>query len=280
MKYGRKVKRMTAKQQARMRKKIAEREKTFTTVAGNEVTVEELSNMMRRANQRLYRAKSYVTAKEYKALRNKYETTLQATNAFKPGRTRYSLAAMKKMTPAKLRMVHAAVSTALASSYMTKRTYNAIDEKRYQSYLDSEYVNNREQYEMLRDFFSSEAWKALHDAGVISSDQLVRILKDEVFEMGADANRTKKQQVQDLLQTYSDAMQYRDFAKPNPANARYRVKPSDEVEYPSAPSEWDTLVDYEYEGPDENMLRIAGLKTQDDFYKSLREDLLKIVGGR
>lgn len=278
MKYGRRVKRMSAKQQAKMRAKISAREASFSTVAGNETTVQDLETMMRRANQRLYRAKKYLTDKEYNALVNKYETTLQATGAFKPGTTRYSLSAMKKTTPSKLRMVHSAVSTALASSYMTKKTYTAIDEKRYQSYLDSEYVNNREQYEMLRDFFSSEAWKQLHDAGVISSDQLVRMLKDEVFDMGADASNTKKQQIQDLLQSYSDAMVYRDFAKPNPANRRYTVTESDPFDIPVSASEWDDLVGETYSANDK-IARIAGAKSQDEFYHMLREDLLKIVGG-
>lgn len=269
---------MSAKQQAKMRAKISARESSFTTVAGNDTTVQDLESMMRRANQRLYRAKQYLTDKEYNALVNKYETTLQATGAFKSGTTRYSLTAMKKMTPAKLRLVHSAVSTALASSYMTKKTYNAIDEKRYQTYLDNEYVNNREQYEMLRDFFASEAWKQLHDAGVISSDQLVRILKDEVFDMGADASITKKQQIQDLLQLYSDAMVYRDFVKPNPANRRYTVTESDPFDIPVSSSEWDALVGETYSQEDK-IARIAGAKTQGEFYRMMRDDLLKIVGG-
>lgn len=276
MKYGRRLKRSkaTSKNIARWKAKDTE----FETVGGNKITVRELENMMRRANQRLYRAKQYTTEKEYNALVTKYETTLQATGAFKSGTTRYSMTAMKAMTPAKLRLVHSAVSTALASSYMTKKTYNAIDEKRFQSYLDSEYVNNREQYEMLRDFFSSEAWKQLHDAGVISSDQLVRILKDEVFDMGADASITKKQQIQDLLQLYADAMVYRDFAKANPANRRYTVTMSDSYDIPFAPSDWDSLVNVPF-STDEKMARIAGVKSQDEFYRLMREDLLKIVGG-
>lgn len=278
MKYGRRLKRMTSKQQEKMRAKISAREASFSTVAGNETTVYDLESLMRKANQRLYRAKKYLTDKEYNALVNKYETTLQATGAFKPGTTRYSLSAMNKTTPSKLRMVHSAVSTALASSYMTKKTYTAIDEKRYQSYLDSEYVNNREQYEMLRDFFSSEAWKQLHDAGVISSDQLVRILKDEVFDMGADASSTKKQQIQDLLQRYSDAMVFRDFAKSNPANKRYKVTESDPFDIPVTASEWDALAGETYSA-NEEISRIAGVKSQDEFYHMMREDLLKIVGG-
>lgn len=278
MKYGRRLKRMTKSQLKKAQEKINQQEQTFRTVADNEITVGELASMMRRANQRLYRAKQYTTEKEYKALVSKYETTLQATNAFKPGTTRYSISAMKTMTPAKLRLVHSAVSTALASSYMTKKTYNAIDEKRYQSYLDNEYVNNREQYEMLRDFFSSEAWKQLYDAGVISSDQLVRILKDEVFDMGADASITKKQQIQDLLQLYADAMVYRDFAKANPANRKYTVIESEPFDIPFAPSDWDSLVNETY-STDAEMARIAGAKSQDEFYHMMREDLLKIVGG-
>ena len=260
MKYGRRLKRASKKVLARWKTK----EKSFETVAGTETTVQDLESMMRRANQRLYRARQYTTEKEYKALVNKYETSLQATGAFKPGTTRYSLTAMKSMTPAKLRLVHSAVSTALASSYMTKKTYNAIDEKRFQSYLDAEYVNNREQYEMLRDFFSSEAWKQLHDAGVISSDQLVRILKDEVFDMGADASASKKQQIQDLLQKYSDAMAFRDFAKANPANKRYKVTESDPFDIPLPASEWDELVGETYKANDE-IARIAGVKSQDEF---------------
>ena len=274
MKYGRRLKKASKKVLNRWKAKAT----TFETVAGNEATVQDLEAMMKRANQRLYRARQYTTEKEYKALVNKYETSLQATGAFKPGTTRYSLTAMKKMTPAKLRLVHSAVSTALASSYMTKRTYNAIDEKRFQSYLDAEYVNNREQYEMLRDFFSSEAWKQLHDAGVISSDQLVRILKDEVFDMGADASASKKQQIQDLLQRYSDAMAFRDFAKANPANRRYKVTESDPFDIPVSASEWDDLVGETYSQNDE-IARIAGVKSQGEFYRMMREDLLKIVGG-
>ena len=278
MKYGRRLKRMTATQLKKAREKAKQKELTFSTVGGNEITVGELATLMRRANQRLNRAKLYTTQKEYKSLVNKYETSLQATGAFKPGTTRYSITAMKKITPAKLRLVHAAVSTALASSYMTRKTYNAIDEKRYQSYLDAEYVNNREQYEMLRDFFSSEAWKQLHDAGVISSDQLVRILKDEVFDMGADASASKKQQIQDLLQRYSDALAFRDFARPNPANRRYKVIESDPFDIPLPASEWDELVNETY-STDDDIARIAGVKSQDEFYRLMREDLLKIVGG-
>lgn len=275
MKHGRRLKRMTKKQLSKARAKQSILDTEYTTVTGEVKTIRDLQTKMKRANRRLNRAKEYVTKKEYNALESKYETSLMTTNAFKSGTKRYSISALKKTTPAKLRMVDAAVSTALASSYMTKRTYNAIDEKRYQSYLDAEYVNNREQYEMLRDFFSSEAWKQLHDAGVISSDQLVRILKDEVFEMGADADKSKKLQVQELLQTYADAMVYREMAKPNPA--KYKVVEA-ELTIPDS-SEWDDLVGYDYETPDPEAVRIAGVKSQDEFYKLMREDLLKIVGG-
>lgn len=278
MRRGRSLKRMTSKQLAKARAKQSILDTTFTTVTGEVKTLRELQAKMRRANQRLNRAKTYVTNKEYNALESKYETSLMTTNAFREGTKRYSISALKKATPGKLRMVDAAVSTALASSYMTKRTYNAIDEKRYQSYLDSEYVNNREQYEMLRDFFSSEAWKQLHDAGVISSDQLVRILKDEVFEMGADASATKKQQVQDLLQKYADAMAFREFAKQNPANRTYKVTESELIDIPAPSSDWDNLVNETYSA-NEEVTRIAGVKSQDEFYKLMREDLLKIVGG-
>lgn len=275
MKHGRSLKRMTQKQLAKARSKQSILDTEYTTVTGEVKTIRDLQAKMKRANQRLYRAKSYVTNKEYKSLESKYETSLLITNAFKSGTKRYSVSALKKTTPAKLRLVDAAVSTALASSYMTKHTYKAIDEKRYQSYLESEYVNNREQYEMLRDFFSSESWKQLHDAGVISSDQLVRILKDEVFEMGADADKSKKIQIQELLQTYADAMVYRDMAKPS--YTRYKVEEA-ELTIPDT-SDWDDLVNYEYETPNPEAVRIAGAKTQDEFYKLMREDLLKIVGG-
>ena len=272
MKYGRKVKRLTTKQLAKARAKQKTLEAEYTTASGETVTVRELQSMMKRANRRLKAAKEYTTEKEYEALVRKYETSIAATAAFESGTTRYSTKAMKKMTPGKLRAADTAVRTALASSYMSKRTYNKIPEKRYQKYLERGYVKNREQFDMLIGLFSSEAWQVLHDSGLMGSDQLIQIMKDMVFSQGTASQRVADD-ISNLLDTYADALKFKDWAQ-KPLG---RYTPGGEVTVTTnEASEWDNLItDTTKIQMEANPL--AGIKYEDEFYKKMRDDLIDII---
>lgn len=273
MKRGRSLKRLTPKQIAKAKAKQSYLDTEYTTATGEVSTLRDLKNLMQRANRRLKNAKSYVSANEYKALERKFETSISATAAFKSGTKRYSVQAMKKTTPAKLRAADTAVKTALASSYMSKKKYKLIPEKRFQSYLDKGYVKNREQFDMLIGLFSSEAWQVLHDSGLMDSDQLVQIMKDMVFSQGA-TSQTVADKISDLLQRYKDALEYRDWVRKNPK--KYQQSEVVEIEFPSSPSEWDTLID---DSTQVNMEpnELANIKYSDEFYRRMRDDLIDIV---
>lgn len=245
--------------------------------SGKTYNLIHLQEKMKKANATLRRAKTYLSNKEYRRLEESYEKNLAMTGLFKPGTTRYSLSAMKKINPTKLMSADAAVQSALNSAYMSKTRHKEIDTKRYQSYLNKGYVKSKEQYEMLRDLFASEAWKELNESRYMNSDTLVQIFKQQVWAQGSASDVDIQKKIQDVLQKYADASKLHETWKQTPLGRFTPTKKTAEVSF-SNNSEWDDLVNESYDA-DAELVDIANIKTSAEFQQRLANDLIDIFRG-
>lgn len=245
--------------------------------SGKTYNIIHLQELMKKANATLRRARTYLSAKEYRRLEESYEKNLSMTGLFKPGTTRYSLSALKKLNPTKLMSADAAVQSALNSAYMSKTRHKEIDAKRYQSYLDKGYVKSREQYEILRDLFASEAWKELNESRYMNSDTLVQIFKQQVWAQGSASDTDIQNKIQEVLQKYADASKLQDTWKKTPLGKFTPTKKTVDVNFNNN-SEWDDLVNETYTA-DAELIDIANIKTSAEFQKRLAGDLIDIFRG-
>lgn len=276
---ARRLKRMTASQHARLKKKIDLLDTEYQTVTGETRTVRDLQERMKKANRKLMKSQSYLSSKVYKNVQDRFEMSLAVTGAFKDNTKRYSVSALKYTTPSKLRMVDASVTKAIDSAYLTKTKYEDIDKKRYQKYLEEGYISNREEYDLMIELFSSEAWREMQELGIMTSDQLITMFQDEVFTRGGTGDMAKAN-IREVFTKYQEALKYSEWANKVPD----KYFPSGNVPMKEASNDWDVLVKEadtisEWDLLSAEQHEIASIRKRGDFFRRLRDDLIEAIGG-
>ena len=276
---ARRLKRMTASQQARLKKKLDLLDTEYQTVTGETRTVRDLQERMKKANRKLMKSQSYLSSKVFKNVQDRFEMSLAVTGAFKDNTKRYSVSALKYTTPSKLRMVDASVTKAIDSAYLTKTKYEAIDKKRYQKYLDEGYITNREEYDLMIELFSSEAWREMQELGIMTSDQLITMFQDEVFTRGGTGEMAKAN-IREVFAKYQEALKYSEWANKVPD----KYFPSGAAPMKEATNDWDGLVKEadtisEWDLLSAEQHEIASIRKRGDFFRRLRDDLIEAIGG-
>lgn len=175
---------------------------TFTTSSGQTMTRRQLSNLVSRANYRVSQSRKYLSSKEYNRYKDQYEAGVQATGAYPSGQ---GILTLKGITdPRKLRAIEKQARQALQSHFASKKKYQATEKKRYETFKDRGLVKNKEEFDLLMDLFRSRAWQKATENEIISSDQILRMLQDEIFQEGAADSETISA-LQDIISKYVDA---------------------------------------------------------------------------
>lgn len=152
---------------------------TFTTSSGKTMTRRQLSNLVARANYRVSQSRKYLSSKEYQNYKDQHEAGVQATGAYPEGQ---GVLTLKGITdPRKLRAIEKQARRVLQSHYASKKKYQATQKKRYETFKEKGLVKNEEEFDLLMDLFRSRAWQKATENEIISSEQLLRMLQDEIF---------------------------------------------------------------------------------------------------
>lgn len=174
---------------------------TFTTSSGKTMTRRQLSNLISRANYRVSQSRKYLSSKEYQRYKDQYESGVQATGAYQPGQ---GILTLKGITdPRKLRAIEKQARNALQSHFASKKKYQATQKKRYETFRDRGLVINKKEFDLLMDLFCSRAWQKATENEIISSDQILRMVQDEIFQEGAADSETISA-LQEILEKYVD----------------------------------------------------------------------------
>ena len=172
---------------------------TFTTSSGKTMTRRQLSNLVSRANYSVSQSRKYLSSKEYVRFRDLYETKVQSTGAYQPGQ---GILTLKGITdPRKLRAIEKQARSTLQTHFATKRKYQLTIQKRFEKFMEKELVKNWDEFELLMDLFDSQAWQKATENEIISSEQLLRSLQDEIFYEGS-ANSETISALQAILEKY------------------------------------------------------------------------------
>lgn len=175
---------------------------TFTTSSGKTMTRRQLSNLVSRANYRVSQSRKYLSSKEYNRYKDQYEAGVQATGAYPSGQ---GILTLKGITdPRKLRAIEKQARQALQSHFASKKKYQATEKKRYETFEAKGLVKNKEEFDLLMDLFRSQAWQKATENEIISSEQILRSLQDEIFQEGAADSETISA-LQDIISKYVDA---------------------------------------------------------------------------
>lgn len=174
---------------------------TFTTSSGKTMTRRQLSNLVSRANYKVSQSRKYLSSKEYQRYKDQYEAGVQSTGAYQPGQ---GILTLKGITdPRKLRAIEKQARRALQSHYASKKKYETTEKKRYETFKEKGLVKNKEEFDLLIQLFRSRAWQKAVGNEVISSDQILRMLQDEIFQEGAVDSETIAA-LQSILEKYVD----------------------------------------------------------------------------
>lgn len=172
---------------------------TFTTSSGKTMTRRQLSNLVSRANYRVSQSRKYLCSKEYNRYKDQYEAGVQATGAYPSGQ---GILTLKGITdPRKLRAIEKQARNALQSHFASKKKYQATEKKRYDTFKDRGLVKNKKEFDLLMDLFRSRAWQKAVENEIISSDQILRMLQDEIFQEGSADSETISA-LQEILEKY------------------------------------------------------------------------------
>lgn len=186
---------------------------TFTTSSGKTMTRRQLSNLVSRANYKVSQSRKYLSSKEYQKYKVQHEAGVQATGAYPEGQ---GVLTLKGITdPRKLRAIEKQARRVLQSHYASKKKYQATQKKRYETFRDRGLVKNKKEFDLLMDLFRSRAWQKATENEIISSDQILRMLQDEIFQEGAADSETITE-LQEILEKYVDGSE---AAPEQPASA-------------------------------------------------------------
>lgn len=202
------------------------------------MTRRQLSNLVSRANYRVSQSRSYLSSKEYVRFRDLYETKVQSTGAYQPGQ---GMLTLKGITdPRKLRAIEKQARSILQTHFASKRKYQLTIQKRFEKFIEKGLVKNWDEFELLMDLFDSQAWQKATENEIISSEQLLRSLQDEIFYEGA-ANSETISALQAVLEKYVGLLPSKKGKKASGLKKPSISKPgiSDAVDKTLSPEEMD-----------------------------------------
>lgn len=175
---------------------------TFTTADGRTMTRKQLQNLVSKANYKVEHARSHLSPKEYKQLRKNYAARVAALGIYVEGQEKLSIKGV--VSEKKLRAIEATARGALGSAYVQKKKYKQIDTKRFEEFKRKKYIENEDQYKLLKDLFTSKAWNKARDKGVIDSKQLLQQIQDEIMARSATANTGSMNKLAEIIAAYTD----------------------------------------------------------------------------
>lgn len=175
---------------------------TFRNSQGKSMTRRQLSNLVSKVNYKLKQAESYLSPAEFAKFQKAVRRGIAATGAYAKDTQYYTLKGITD--PTKLRHIEIQARKALASHYMSHRRYVTTEEKRYQTFKD-DYGFTRSEYSLLMKLFASDEWQKLRGQGVMDSDQILKLLRKNVFARGQRSD-TVINALKDVMHNYDEAI--------------------------------------------------------------------------
>ena len=154
---------------------------TFTTISGKTMSRKQLQNLVSKANYKVEHAK-HLSDKEHADLKKRYSAEAKSL-----GSSGGKLSIKGVTDKRKLRAIEAAARKTLGSAYVQKTKYKELEEKRYQHFLKTGFVKDRDEYELIKDITRTDEWAEM--TSTASPYEFFQALQDEVLAEGQKDDR-------------------------------------------------------------------------------------------